>query len=173
MLNFKLDGQTLIYLDEGDVIVGGTVAYLEAKFDFSEEWKGYSEIMAFFKNGAAIYLMDVTDGKIKERDNLNLEAGTWSVYLKATNYEDGGEIIAKQITSSTVKLNVLHHGKFDGTEFPKAPSSIWEQKYNEISDAERIRTEAEDKRYQAEEHRAKAESDRIGAEMERDNTEQL
>lgn len=153
MLKFKTEGQELIYLDNGTVIVGGTVRYLEAQFDFDEDWRGYSEVTAFFKNGAAVYPMDISDGKISAEDNLALEAGTWSVYLKASNYDEDGEKVTKQITSTTVRLNVLCHGKHDGTEFPDEPASIWEQAFNKINVAENGRVEAENKRKTAEEAR--------------------
>ena len=153
MLKFKTEGQELIYLDNGTVIVGGTVRYLEAQFDFDEDWRGYSEVTAFFKNGAAVYPMDISDGKISAEDNLALEAGTWSVYLKASNYDEDGEKVIKQITSTTVRLNVLCHGKHDGTEFPDEPASIWEQAFNKINVAENGRVEAENKRKTAEEAR--------------------
>lgn len=146
MLKFRLSGQELTYLDNGDVIVGGTVRYLEAEFLFDEAWRGYGTITAYFKNGAALHCMDITDGKIVAGDGLNLEPGMWDVYIRAVSYTDDGKEIAKQITSSTVKLNALSHGRYGGSDFPSKPTPIYEQKYAEIVVAEAKRVEAENAR---------------------------
>lgn len=152
MLKFKLSGQELTYLDKGDVIVGGTVNYLEAEFEFDEAWSGYQTITAYFKNGAALHCMDITDGRIVPDDGLNLEPGMWDVYIRAVSYDDGGDEIAKQITSTTVRINALSHGRFGGSDFPSKPTPIYEQKYAEIVVAEAKRVEAESARNVFEEY---------------------
>ena len=130
MLKFKTDGQELFYLDGGDVIVGDTIRYLEAEFDLSDDWKSFPEVTAYFKCGAAINSIILTGGKIKAEDNLALAPGVWSVYLRA--YELEGEEIKRQITSSTVKINVLSHGKFTGREFVPENADAYEKRMTEM-----------------------------------------
>ena len=130
MLKFKTDGQELFYLDGGDVIVGDTIRYLEAEFDLSDDWKSFPEVTAYFKCGAAINSIILVGGKIKAEDNLALAPGVWSVYLRA--YELEGEEIKRQITSSTVKINVLSHGKFTGREFVPENADAYEKRMTEM-----------------------------------------
>ncbi len=130
MLKFKTDGQELFYLDGGDVIVGDTIRYLEAEFDLSDDWKSFPEVTAYFKCGAAINSIILIGGKIKAEDNLALAPGVWSVYLRA--YELEGEEIKRQITSSTVKINVLSHGKFTGREFVPENADAYEKRMTEM-----------------------------------------
>ncbi len=130
MLKFKTDGQELFYLDGGDVIVGDTIRYLEAEFDLSDDWKSFPEVTAYFKCGAAINSIILIGGKIKAEDNLALAPGVWSVYLRA--YELEGEEIKRQITSSTIKINVLSHGKFTGREFVSENADAYEKRMTEM-----------------------------------------
>lgn len=102
-----------------------SVQYLTAKVVCeTEDWTG-REIKAMFGQGCTVHEITVTDGEITAKQQLNLTAGDWCVWLVGNSARDG-EVIPR-ITTNVVHISVAPTGGTEGNPFPAIPPTVEEQ----------------------------------------------
>ena len=102
-----------------------SVQYLTAKVVCeTEDWTG-REIKAMFGQGCTVYEVTVTGGEITAKQQLNLTAGDWCVWLVGNSARDG-EVIPR-ITTSIAHISVSPTGGTEGNPFPSIPPTVEEQ----------------------------------------------
>lgn len=102
-----------------------SVQYLTAKVICeTEDWTG-REIKAMFGQGCTVHEVTVTDGEITAKQQLNLTAGDWCVWLVGNSARDG-EVIPR-ITTNIAHISVAPTGGTDGNPFPAIPPTAEEQ----------------------------------------------
>lgn len=102
-----------------------SVQYLTAKVNCeTEDWTG-REIKAMFGQGCTVHEITVTDGEITAKQQLNLTAGDWCVWLVGNSARDG-EVIPR-ITTNVVHISVAPTGGTEGNPFPAIPPTVEEQ----------------------------------------------
>lgn len=102
-----------------------SVQYLTAKVVCeTEDWTG-REIKAMFGQGCTVYEVPVTGGEITAKQQLNLSAGDWCVWLVGNSARDG-EVIPR-ITTNIAHISVAPTGGTEGNPFPTIPPTAEEQ----------------------------------------------
>ena len=102
-----------------------SVQYLTAKVVCeTEDWTG-REIKAMFGQGCTIYKVPVTGGEITAKQQLNLTAGDWRVWLVGNSARDGDVI--PRITTNIAHISVAPTGGTEGNPFPTVPPTVEEQ----------------------------------------------
>lgn len=102
-----------------------SVQYLTAKVICeTEDWTG-REIKALFGQGCTVHEVTVTDGEITAKQQLNLTAGDWCVWLVGNSARDG-EVIPR-ITTNVAHISVSPTGGTEGNPFPVTPPTVEEQ----------------------------------------------
>jgi hypothetical protein len=102
-----------------------SVQYLTAKVNCeTEDWTG-REIKAMFGQGCTVHEVPVTGGEITAKQQLNLSAGDWCVWLVGNSARDG-EVIPR-ITTNVVHISVAPTGGTEGNPFPAIPPTAEEQ----------------------------------------------
>ena len=102
-----------------------SVQYLTAKVVCeTEDWTG-REIKAMFGQGCTVYEVTVTGGEITAKQQLNLSAGDWCVWLVGNSARDG-EVIPR-ITTNVTHISVAPTGGTEGNPFPAIPPTVEEQ----------------------------------------------
>ena len=102
-----------------------SVQYLTAKVVCeTEDWTG-REIKALFGQGCTVYEIPVTGGEITAKQQLNLTAGDWRVWLVGNSARDG-EVIPR-ITTNVAHISVAPTGGTEGNPFPAIPPTVEEQ----------------------------------------------
>ena len=102
-----------------------SVQYLTAKVVCeTEDWTG-REIKAMFEQGCTVYEVPVTGGEITAKQQLNLTAGDWRVWLVGNSARDG-EVIPR-ITTNVAHISVAPTGGTEGNPFPATPPTVEEQ----------------------------------------------
>ena len=102
-----------------------SVQYLTAKVVCeTEDWTG-REIKAMFEQGCTVYEVPVTGGEITAKQQLNLTAGDWRVWLVGNSARDG-EVIPR-ITTNIAHISVAPTGGTEGNPFPATPPTVEEQ----------------------------------------------
>lgn len=102
-----------------------SVQYLTAKVVCeTEDWTG-REIKALFGQGCTVYEIPVTGGEITAKQQLNLTAGDWRVWLVGNSARDG-EVIPR-ITTNVAHISVAPTGGTEGNPFPTMPPTVEEQ----------------------------------------------
>lgn len=102
-----------------------SVQYLTAKVVCeTEDWTG-REIKAMFGQGCMVHGVPVTDGEITAKQQLNLTAGDWCVWLVGNSARDG-EVIPR-ITTNIAHISVAPTGGTEGNPFPTIPPTAEEQ----------------------------------------------
>lgn len=102
-----------------------SVQYLTAKVACeTEDWTG-REIKAMFGQGCTVYEVPVTGGEITAKQQLNLTAGDWRVWLVGNSARDG-EVIPR-ITTNVAHISVAPTGGTEGNPFPAIPPTAEEQ----------------------------------------------
>lgn len=102
-----------------------SVQYLTAKVVCeTEDWTG-REIKAMFGQGCTVYEVPVTGGEITAKQQLNLTAGDWRVWLVGNSARDG-EVIPR-ITTNIAHISVAPTGGTEGNPFPIIPPTVAEQ----------------------------------------------
>ena len=102
-----------------------SVQYLTAKVVCeTEDWTG-REIKAMFGQGCTVYEVPVTGGEITARQQLNLTAGDWCVWLVGNSARDGDVI--PRITTNVAHISVAPTGGTEGNPFPAPPPTVEEQ----------------------------------------------
>lgn len=102
-----------------------SVQYLTAKVVCeTEDWTG-REIKALFGQGCTVYEIPVTGGEITAKQQLNLTAGDWCVWLVGNSARDG-EVIPR-ITTNVAHISVAPTGGTEGNPFPTMPPTVEEQ----------------------------------------------
>lgn len=102
-----------------------SVQYLTAKVVCeTEDWTG-REIKAMFGQGCTVYEIPVTGGEITAKQQLNLTAGDWRVWLVGNSARDG-EVIPR-ITTNIAHISVAPTGGTEGNPFPAIPPTVEEQ----------------------------------------------
>lgn len=102
-----------------------SVQYLTAKVACeTEDWTG-REIKAMFEQGCTVYEIPVTGGEITAKQQLNLTAGDWRVWLVGNSARDG-EVIPR-ITTNIAHISVAPTGGTEGNPFPAIPPTVEEQ----------------------------------------------
>ena len=102
-----------------------SVQYLTAKVVCeTEDWTG-REIKAMFGQGCTVHEVTVTGGEITAKQQLNLSAGDWCVWLVGNSARDG-EVIPR-ITTNVAHISVAPTGGTEGNPFPAIPPTIEEQ----------------------------------------------
>ena len=102
-----------------------SVQYLTAKVVCeTEDWTG-REIKALFGQGCTVYEIPVTGGEITAKQQLNLTAGDWRVWLVGNSARDG-EVIPR-ITTNVAHISVAPTGGTEGNPFPTIPPTVEEQ----------------------------------------------
>lgn len=106
-------------------LVAESVQYLTAKVVCeTEDWTG-REIKAMFGQGCTVHGVSVTDGEITAKQQLNLTAGDWCVWLVGNSARDG-EVIPR-ITTNVAHISVAPTGGTEGNPFPEIPPTVEEQ----------------------------------------------
>lgn len=102
-----------------------SVQYLNAKVVCeTEDWTG-REIKAMFGQGCTVHEVPVTGGEITAKQQLNLSAGDWCVWLVGNSARDG-EVIPR-ITTNIAHISVAPTGGTEGNPFPVIPPTAEEQ----------------------------------------------
>lgn len=102
-----------------------SVQYLTAKvLCETEDWAG-REIKALFGQGCTVYEIPVTGGEITAKQQLNLTAGDWRVWLVGNSARDGDVI--PRITTNVAHISVAPTGGTEGNPFPAIPPTVEEQ----------------------------------------------
>lgn len=102
-----------------------SVQYLTAKVVCeTEDWTG-REIKAMFGQGCTVHGITVTGGEITAKQQLNLTAGDWCVWLVGNSARDG-EVIPR-ITTNVAHISVAPTGGTEGNPFPTIPPTAEEQ----------------------------------------------
>lgn len=102
-----------------------SVQYLTAKVVCeTEDWAG-REIKAMFGQGCTVHEVSVTGGEITAKQQLNLTAGDWRVWLVGNSARDG-EVIPR-ITTNVAHISVAPTGGTEGNPFPVIPPTAEEQ----------------------------------------------
>ena len=102
-----------------------SVQYLTAKVVCeTEDWTG-REIKAMFGQGCTVYEVPVTGGEITAKQQLNLTAGDWRVWLVGNSARDGDVI--PRITTNVAHISVSPTGGTEGNPFPATPPTVEEQ----------------------------------------------
>ena len=102
-----------------------SVQYLTAKVVCeTEDWTG-REIKAMFGQGCTVYKVPVTGGEITAKQQLNLTAGDWRVWLVGNSARDGDVI--PRITTNVTHIIVAPTGGTEGNPFPTIPPTVEEQ----------------------------------------------
>lgn len=102
-----------------------SVQYLTAKVVCeTEDWTG-REIKAMFGQGCTVYEIPVTGGEITAKQQLNLTAGDWCVWLVGNSARDGDVI--PRITTNVAHISVAPTGGTEGNPFPAIPPTVEEQ----------------------------------------------
>ena len=102
-----------------------SVQYLTAKVVCeTEDWTG-REIKALFGQGCTVHAVTVTGGEITAKQQLNLTAGDWRVWLVGNSARDG-EVIPR-ITTNIAHISVSPTGGTEGKPFPIIPPTVEEQ----------------------------------------------
>lgn len=102
-----------------------SVQYLTAKVVCeTEDWTG-REIKAMFGQGCTVHGITVTGGEITAKQQLNLTAGDWCVWLVGNSARDG-EVIPR-ITTNVAHISVAPTGGTEGNPFPAIPPTAEEQ----------------------------------------------
>lgn len=106
-------------------LAANSVQYLTAKVVCeTEDWTG-REIKAMFGQGCTVYEVTVTGGEITAKQQLNLSAGDWCVWLVGNSARDG-EVIPR-ITTNIAHISVAPTGGTEGNPFPTIPPTAEEQ----------------------------------------------
>lgn len=90
----------------------------------TEDWTG-RKIKAMFGQGCTVHEVSVTDGEITAKQQLNLTAGDWCVWLVGNSARDG-EVIPR-ITTNIAHISVAPTGGTEGNPFPTIPPTAEEQ----------------------------------------------
>ena len=102
-----------------------SVQYLTAKVVCeTEDWTG-REIKAMFGQGCTVYEVPVTGGEITAKQQLNLTAGDWRVWLVGNSARDGDVI--PRITTNIAHIIVAPTGGTEGNPFPAIPPTVEER----------------------------------------------
>lgn len=102
-----------------------SVQYLTAKVVCeTEDWTG-REIKAMFGQGCTVYEVPVTGGEITAKQQLNLTAGDWCVWLVGNSARDGDVI--PRITTNVAHISVAPTGGTEGSPFPAIPPTAEER----------------------------------------------
>lgn len=102
-----------------------SVQYLTAKVVCeTEDWTG-REIKAMFGQGCTVHEVSVTNGEITAKQQLNLTAGDWCVWLVGNSARDGDVI--PRITTNIAHISVAPTGGTEGNPFPNTPPTAEEQ----------------------------------------------
>ena len=102
-----------------------SVQYLTAKVVYeTDDWTG-REIKAMFEQGRTVYKVPVTGGEITAKQQLNLTAGDWRVWLVGNSARDGDVI--PRITTNVAHIIVAPTGGTEGNPFPATPPTVEEQ----------------------------------------------
>lgn len=116
-----------------------SVQYLTAKVVCeTEDWTG-REIKAMFGQGCTVHEITVTDGEITAKQQLNLTAGDWCVWLVGNSARDG-EVIPR-ITTNVAHISVAPTGGTEGKPFPTIPPTVEEQLRADMGDLADLTTE--------------------------------
>ena len=102
-----------------------SVQYLTAKVVYeTDDWTG-REIKAMFGRGCTVYEVPVTGGEITAKQQLNLTAGDWRVWLVGNSARDGDVI--PRITTNVAHISVSPTGGTEGSLFPTIPPTVEER----------------------------------------------
>ena len=102
-----------------------SVQYLTAKVVCeTEDWTG-REIKAMFGQGCTVHEVPVTGGEITAKQQLNLTAGDWRVWLVGNSARDGDVI--PRITTNVAHISVAPTGGTEGNPFPATPPTVEER----------------------------------------------
>ena len=102
-----------------------SVQYLTAKVICeTDDWTG-REIKAMFGRGCTVYEVPVTGGEITAKQQLNLTAGDWRVWLVGNSARDGDVI--PRITTNMAHISVAPTGGTEGNPFPATPPTVEER----------------------------------------------
>lgn len=116
-----------------------SVQYLTAKVVCeTEDWTG-REIKAMFGQGCTVHEITVTGGEITAKQQLNLTAGDWRVWLVGNSARDG-EVIPR-ITTNVAHISVAPTGGTEGNPFPVIPPTAEEQLRADMGDLADLTTE--------------------------------
>lgn len=116
-----------------------SVQYLTAKVVCeTEDWAG-REIKAMFGQGCTVHEISVTDGEITAKQQLNLSAGDWCVWLVG-NSARYGEVIPR-ITTNVAHISVAPTGGTEGSPFPAIPPTAEEQLRADMGNLDDLTTE--------------------------------
>ena len=116
-----------------------SVQYLTAKVVCeTEDWTG-REIKAMFGQGCTVYEIPVTGGEITAKQQLNLTAGDWCVWLVGNSARDG-EVIPR-ITTNMAHISVAPTGGTEGNPFPTTPPTVEEQLRADMGNLDDLTTE--------------------------------
>lgn len=106
-------------------IAAESIQYLTAQIICeTDDWTG-REIKAMFGQGCTVYEIPVTDGEITAKQQLNLTAGDWCVWLVGNSARDGDVI--PRITTNMAHISVAPTGGTEGNPFPNTPPTVEEQ----------------------------------------------
>lgn len=104
----------------------------------TEDWTG-REIKAMFGQGCTVHEVPVTGGEITAKQQLNLTAGDWCVWLVGNSARDG-EVIPR-ITTNIAHISVAPTGGTEGNPFPAIPPTVEEQLRADMGDLADLTTE--------------------------------
>lgn len=116
-----------------------SVQYLTAQVICETDDWTRREIKAMFGQGCTVYEIPVTDGEITAKQQLNLTAGDWCVWLVGNSARDGDVI--PRITTNVAHISVAPTGGTEGNPFPTTPPTVEEQLRADMGNLSDLTTE--------------------------------
>lgn len=133
-MDFIIVHQTLSIVNRQ--VVAGTHNYLTVNARFKgDDWTGLRKWVHFIAGeGAAEYILPMTDDRITEDQHLDLTGGTWKVYIHGNYLED--DDVTERITTNKEYLYV--EGDDNGHPFPPLTPEFEEVLANQVMEAKDI-----------------------------------
>ena len=94
-LDFKVDEQTLTWVNKEKIPVADSVKYLTSKFTFSDEWTGISKTATFFTSDGKAYSQILVDDGCEVPHEV-IKAPLFKVSVA------GGDLICQQFQISCI-----------------------------------------------------------------------
>lgn len=109
-----------------NLVVTGTIDYLEAEFHFTNDWTGLQKWAHFTCSDKDFKILLDDDDRITQDKHLNLTTGTWTVWLHGDELHDGE--VKQRATTDQQTITVKNTGVAeDGQPFEPMEPSVTEQ----------------------------------------------
>ena len=114
MLMFKIVGQRLAILEEPRA-VSDTIRYLEAQFEFSEDWAGLTKWARFYDQNGHYRNLLIEDNALTASKRIDLTEGTWALCVHGDLVDE--DDVFHRITTNYVLIKVRASGLAEAHPF--------------------------------------------------------